>query len=268
LVLDHREGLLRGGQSGAAIVAGDPAASLLLRAMRHDGLEMPPDGAERLSDEVIRDFETWIREGAIDPRDQPPTATELAEAAWKEKLAERRSWWSLQTPRLTPIPEVADRAWGGDAIDRYVRAALDAKGLVPASPADGATLLRRMSLVLTGLPPEPDQVDAFVIDYARDPEGAVGAWADRLMNSPHFGERFARHWMDVVRYTDTWGYEWDNPVKGSWEYRDYLTRAFNDDVGFDQLVREQIAGDLLPTPRIDRRSGLNESLIGPLFSHG
>ena len=265
LVLDHRAALRRGGESGAVISDDDPAASLLLKALRYESLEMPPAG--KLPDAVIADFERWIRGGAIDPRDAPPSAVEAAEAAWQAKLAERRQWWSLQPPRLSELPPLRDASGLSDPVDHFIRAALDANGLSPALPANAATLLRRLSFVLTGLPPEPEDLIAFETAFAKSPAAAMAQWADRLMSSPHYGERLSRHWMDVVRYTDTFGYEWDNPVKGSWEYRDYLIRAFRDDIGFDQLVREQIAGDLLETPRINPLSGLNESLIGPLFFH-
>ena len=126
-----------------------------------------------------------------------------------------------------------------------------------APPADEGPLRRRLSIVLTGLPP------------ACFPEstGPLEAFTEKLLASPHFGERFARHWMDVVRYTDTYGYEWDNPAKGSHEFRDYLIRAFNEDIGFDRLLREQLAGDLLPSPRLHPTAQTNESLIGPMFYH-
>jgi len=265
LVLDHRDALLRGGDSGPSLVAGDPDASLLIQAIRHESLEMPPDS--RLPDDVIADFETWVRAGAIDPRDQPPSVDEVAAMAWREKLTERSGWWSLQPPRWTEMPPVDDASWSREPIDRYVLAGLESAGLTPAPTAEPEVLIRRLSFVLTGLPPEPDEVVAFEEDFRLDAELAMVRWTDRLMNSPHFGERFARHWMDVVRYTDTFGYEWDNPVKGSWEYRDYLVRAFNGDTGFDQLIREQLAGDLLSSPRIDPNVGVNESLIGLLFFH-
>lgn len=265
LVLDHRSALRRGGESGMAISEVDPDASLLLQALRYESLEMPPAG--KLPAAVILDFEHWIRGGAVDPRDAPPSPAEAAAAAWQAKLAERREWWSLQPPRLSDPPPLGDATGLSDPVDHFIRAALEANGLSPALPANAATLLRRLSFVLTGLPPEPDDLVAFEKAFAESPAAAMAEWADRLMSSPHYGERLARHWMDVVRYTDTFGYEWDNPVKGSWEYRDYLIRAFREDIGFDQLVREQIAGDLLESPRIDPRSGLNESLIGPLFYH-
>lgn len=265
LLLDFRDGLRKGGESGPAIVPGKPAASLLLEAMRYESFEMPPAG--KLSERVIADFSRWIRDGAKDPRVKRPSPTEAAEATWKAKLAQRSRWWSLQPLKQVSPPDVNAAAWAREPIDRFIRGSLDQAGLSPAPPADAETLLRRLSLVLTGLPPRPEQVESFSQAFAHDADAAVASLVDELLASPHFGERFARHWMDVVRYTDTYGYEWDNPAKGSWEYRDYLIRAFNDDVGFDQLIREQLAGDLLPESRINRDAGVNESLIGPMFYH-
>ena len=265
LRLDDRDGLQAGGDSGAVVVAGKPDESELLKALRYETVEMPPAG--KLPDEVIEDFARWIQNGAVDPRDHPPTPSEAAEAAWQATLRERSNWWSLQSPVPVEPPGAPNAEWGTEPVDRFVGAALDAAGLSPAQPADAPTLLRRLSFVLLGLPPTPEQVESFPGAYARDPEAALAALVDELLASPHFGERFARHWMDVVRYTDTYGYEWDNPAKGSWEYRDYLIRAFNDDVGYDQLIREQIAGDLLSPGRISAAAGVNESLIGPMFYH-
>lgn len=265
LKLDYREGVLKGGDSGAAIVPGKPDDSLLLDALRFGSLEMPPAG--KLPDGVIADIEQWIRDGAADPRDRPPTAEESAAESWKLQLAERSHWWSLQPPRIVSPPEVTDADWSQEPVDRFIRASLDQSGLSPARPAEPEVLLRRLAFVLTGLPPEAEQVGTFPRAYALDSDRALSAAVDQLLSSPHFGERIARHWMDVVRYTDTYGYEWDISAKGSWEYRDYLIRAFNNDVGFDQLIREQVAGDLLDSPRINREDGLNESMIGPMFYH-
>jgi len=255
LALDSQSGWARGGDQGPAIVPGAPDESLLIEAISHGNpeLQMPPDGP--IPDEEARILVDWVRRGAPDPR-----AVEASpEAVWKRKLEERSTWWSLQPPRFTEPPEVDDPAWQRDPVDRFVRAKLDAAGIQPASPTDAATLRRRLSLVLTGLPP------AF---HTTLPAGdSTADIVDALLASPQFGEHFARHWMDVVRYTDTYGYEWDIAAKGSWEYRDYLVRAFKDGIGFDQIVREHVAGDLLPEPRLDTSAGVNASLIGPMFFH-
>ncbi len=265
LLVDFRNGLHKGGDTGPAVVPHEPVESLLLDAIRYESFEMPPKG--QLPDSVIADFEHWISRGAADPRDEAPSPTDAAELLWTEQLAERSGWWSLQPLRDVSPPMVEDEAWSIEPVDRFVRAALGEAGLSPAEPADAETLLRRLSFVLTGLPPQPEQVISFPPKYAENADLALANLVDELLDSPHFGERFARHWMDVIRYADTFGYEWDNPAKGSWEYRDYLIRAFNDDIGFDQLICEQLAGDLLPEPRFHEAAGVNESLIGPMFYH-
>lgn len=265
LRLDWRGATRKGGESGPAVVSGKPEKSLLLDAIRYESFEMPP--SHKLPQSVIADFEKWIRLGAADPRDKAPSVTEAAASTWKAQLAERSQWWSLQPLKVVSPPAVKDNLWTKEPVDRFIRSALDQVNLTPAKSADPEILLRRLSFVLTGLPPDPNQLKMFRKAMKANPDLALAEQVDELLESPHFGERFARNWMDVVRYTDTYGYEWDNPAKGSWEYRDYLIRAFNADVGFDQLIREQIAGDLLPHPRINQEAKLNESLIGPMFYH-
>ena len=201
------------------------------------------------------------------PFDAGGSEDHVAEAAWKEEFAARSEWWSLQPPKAANPPIVNDKDWAAEPVDRFVLAKLFETGLRPALSAEPLVLLRRLSFVLTGLPPDPQRVAGFPTQFARDPDLALARLVDELLAAPQFGERFARHWMDVVRYTDTYGYEWDIPAKGSWEYRDYLIRAFNDDIGVDQFIREQVAGDLLERPRINRVAGVNESLIGPMFYH-
>ena len=262
LRLDYRGGWQQGGMSGPAIIPGNVDLSPLIRAIRHEDSAAPmPLGGEKLAPEVITAFERWISMGAPDPRDAP-SAAPVVEKSWEETFRERSRWWSLQPVVRPPVPGVEQEQWSDQDIDRFILAKLEENGLAPAQRAGRAALLRRLSFVLTGLPPKPEDVSA----YLRDPgPGAYAGSVDRLLASPHFGERWARHWMDVVRYTDTYGYEWDVPAKGSWRFRDYLIRAFNADIPFDQLLREQIAGDLLPNPRINTSEQINESLIGPMF---
>ncbi|MFN0170301.1 MAG: PSD1 and planctomycete cytochrome C domain-containing protein [Bryobacteraceae bacterium] len=261
LRLDFRGGWEKGGKSGPALVRGEPGKSPLIRAIRHEGAGMAmPLGGKRLAPEVIAAFEQWVTRGAPDPRDAPVVAR--VNKSWAATFEERRKWWSLQPVTRPPVPAVNREAWSSQPVDRFILAKLEAQSLAPAEPADRATLLRRLSFVLTGLPPAPEEVDAFVKNPSPD---AYRRQVDRLLASPHFGERWARHWMDVVRYSDTYGYEWDIPAKGAWRYRDYLIRAFNGDVPWDQLVREQIAGDLLPHPRVNPADQINESMAGPMF---
>ncbi|MBM3831962.1 MAG: DUF1553 domain-containing protein [Verrucomicrobia bacterium] len=185
--------------------------------------------------------------------------------SWTATVKERRQWWSLQPVSRPKIPSVRNSDWSAHPIDRFILAKLEEHGLTPSPSADSTILARRLSFLLTGLPPSPEETQAFAEAAAQDSRRAVEQLVDRLLASPHFGERWARHWMDVVRYGDTYGYEWDIPAKGAWRYRDYLIRAFNADVPFDQIIREQIAGDLLKEPRIDATTQINESLIGPMF---
>lgn len=265
LQLDHRNGLMRGGESGLAIVPGKPEESRLIAALKHEALQMPPD--KKLPPSIIQDFEHWIAEGAFDPRHTVPSPTESANATWNAKLEERKTWWSLQPLRNPNIPDTIALDGEVTSVDRFISAKLTSTGLRPSPPASPETLLRRISFILTGLPPTPEKVLEFKREYQLSPETAYAKQVDFLLESPHFGERFARRWMDVIHYTDTYGYEWDVAAKGSWEFRDYLIRAFNNDIGFDQLLREHLAGDLLPSPRINHQEGLNESLIGPMFFH-
>lgn len=259
LRLDSRDGLRQGGETGPAVVPGDVGSSLLISALRHESLEMPP--GKKLPDPVIADFTRWIETGASDPRDEPASAT-AADRAWRELFEERRIWWSLQPVRDPPLPPAASERSPREPLDYFVAAKLATEGLRPAPPADRPTLIRRLSFALLGVPPEPDEVATFVADSSPT---AYEALVDRMLASPQFGERWARHWMDVIRYSDTYGYEWDIPAKGSWRFRDYLIRALNQDVPFDQWVREQIAGDLLESPRIDPVEQINESLAGVMF---
>ncbi|MBL9146842.1 MAG: PSD1 domain-containing protein [Verrucomicrobiaceae bacterium] len=257
LALDSKSGWEKGGDSGPAIAPGKPEASLIMKALSHaeKDLKMPPKQMlPRLEIELLAE---WIRQGAPDPRvASANTAALKSDDTWATEFQKRLDWWSLKPMRKVEPPTVNDGAWSKEPVDRFIKATLDAAKLTSAPPANDATLRRRVSFVLTGLPPSA---------YQSHP--TYESHVDSLLASPHFGEHFARHWMDVVRYTDTYGYEWDNPAKGSHEYRDYLIRAFNDDVGFDHLVREQLAGELLQQPRIHPQAQTNESLIGPMFYH-
>lgn len=266
LRLDLKSGWQKGGESGEpAVVPGKPDESPLMLAVRHDenASAMPPS-LPKLAPEIVADLATWIRMGAPDPRAGKLTSPD---ASWEAAYQQRLDWWSLKPVADVAAPKLAKNEWSAKPVDRFILAALTEQQLKPARDADALTLLRRLAFVLTGLPPTPQAVRTFPQEFSKAPETALARMVDQLIDSPHFGERFARHWMDVVRYTDTYGYEWDNPAKGSWQYRDYLIRAFNRDVGFDQLIREQIAGDLLERPRVDGQSGFTESLIGPMFFH-
>ncbi|HEY1603363.1 MAG TPA: PSD1 and planctomycete cytochrome C domain-containing protein [Pirellulales bacterium] len=272
LLLDSRDAVRKGGESGEVIVPGKPDESLLVAAVRYsaDSVHMPPNG--KLSAEVIADFEEWVKLGAPDPRDTAPPPATSAEP-WEQTLQVRRAWWSMQPVRRPELPPLADASWSTHPVDRFLQAALASQGLTPANAADPRTLLRRLSLVITGLPPTLEQTTTFLTDWditreqsaSGDAQAAIERLVDRLLASPHFGERFARHWLDIVRFSETHGNEWNYEVHHAWRYRDYLIRAFNNDLPYDQFVREHIAGDLLPQPRYNPQEQFNESVIGTAF---
>ncbi|MEY4033015.1 MAG: hypothetical protein RL492_209 [Verrucomicrobiota bacterium] len=264
LRLDHRAGLLTGGENGPAIVPGNAAKSLLIQSITHAHADLQmPKKRPKLDPQVIADFTAWVNRGAPDPRTTVPT--DAIAPAWSDLLAVRKNWWSFQPVTEPKIPAGP----AASPIDRFLEAKMKAAGLTPAAPADKATLLRRATYTLTGLPPTPADIAAFEADASAD---AYPKAIDRLLASPRYGEHFARHWMDLVRYADTHGSEGDPGIPQSWRYRDYLIRVFNTDVPYDQFVREQIAGDLLPQPRVNPQEQLNESALGTghfrLIEHG
>ncbi len=269
LAVDHRDGLLKGGSRGPVILPREPTRSRLLAVLRHeiDDLEMPQDGA-KLDARVIADFELWIARGAPDPRDDPPSAEQLATATtWETTLLRRKKWWSFQ-PIRNPAPPPSTRLlWSQHPIDRFVLKKLNAAGLEPTQLAEPATLVRRLYFNLIGLPPSRCDAERWTARIGaangNQRDAVLGQLVDELLASPRFGERWARHWMDWIRYAESHGSEGDPEIVGAWGYRDYLIRALNADVPFDQLLREHVAGDLLETPRINDALGINESAIGP-----
>ena len=234
LRLDSRAGLRRGGDSGRILVIGKPDESRILTALRHEDLKMPPAG--QLPDHVIADFAKWIEIGAPDPRDGERRRTEKPAI----DLDAVRDFWAFR-----PLDSSAVRPRGGfrSSIDHFVAERRDGESLEANPLADRYTLLRRLFFDLTGLPPEPEEVIAFVGDAAPD---AYERIVDRLLASPRFGERWGRHWLDLAQYADSLDAERIFPNRGAWRYRDYVIRALNEDRPFDRFVVEQIAGDLLP----------------------
>jgi hypothetical protein len=234
LRLDSHEGLLRGGDTGPAIVPGKHEESLLIQAIRHEeGLAMPPK-KPRLPEGVVADFEKWVGMGAPDPRTGPSVA---AEGAWPDAV---RRHWAFQAVRKPEPPRVRDGAWARNPVDAFILAGLEGRGWRPAPPAGRAEWIRRVTFDLTGLPPSPEEVEAFENDPAPDADERV---VDRLLDSPQYGEKWARHWLDVVRYAETEGYEYDRHVPDAWRYRDYVIDSLNRDKPFDRFLVEQIAGD-------------------------
>jgi hypothetical protein len=236
LLLDTRAGLREGGDSGPAIVKFKGNESLLVKSMRHEEFKMPPK--KRLPDEVIADFVKWIDMGAPDPRDGS-----AAKAYKTLTLEESKSFWSFQPPKKSPAPAVKTQGWARTDVDRFLLAKMEAKGLHPVADAEPAALFRRIHLDLTGLPPTPAELDAFL----KDPSAkAFEATVDRLLASHEFGERWARYWLDIARYAESNGNTDNLPYPNAWRYRDYVIKAFNDDRPYDRFIQEQVAGDLLP----------------------
>jgi hypothetical protein len=240
LLLDTRAGLLKGGANGAAIVPGEPEKSLLIRAVRHidNDLKMPK---EKLADSEIHDLVAWVKMGAPDPRTG-------AVATKRLDLDRAREFWSFKPVRKPPVPGHDTDA--GNEVDRFILAKLREKGLTPAPPADKRTLIRRATYDLTGLPPTPEDIDEFLKDESPQ---AFEKVVNRLLASRAYGERWGRHWLDVVRYSDTAGDNSDYPIPQMHRYRDWVIDAFNRDMPYDEFIRQQIAGDLLPaTGEADR----------------
>jgi hypothetical protein len=239
LQLDTRAHALAGGKSGAAVVPGKSSESLLIQAVAqtHPRLKMPPGG--KLAEAEIGALRAWVDAGAVWPEAAPLTPKVSAYTI----TSEQRAFWSFQPVKAPTVPHNS----GATAIDRFVLQALSAKGLKPVRPADRRTLIRRATLDLTGLPPTPEEVDAFVADRAPD---AFARVVDRLLASPHYGERWARYWLDIARYSDDkLNSTQDEPQPNAFRYRDWVIEAFNRDLPYDQFLKAQVAGDLLPEPQ-------------------
>jgi mono/diheme cytochrome c family protein len=239
LRLDSRAALLTGGDQGAVLVPGKPDESLLIKAVRHeDELKMPP--SKKLTREQIADLTQWVRMGAP----WPNSASAPTTGKRSFQITERdRSHWAFQPVKRPAIPAVKDRQWVRNAVDAFILAKLEAKGFTPNPPATKRELLRRLYYDVTGLPPTPHEVEEFVADASPN---AYEKRVDRLLASPRYGEKWGRHWLDLVRFAETNSYERDGRKPNAWRYRDYVIRSFNDDKPYDRFLREQLAGDELP----------------------
>ncbi len=259
LLLDSRQATLDGGDSGPGVVPGVPEESLLLAAIKHEGYEMPPD--RKLPESVIADFERWVLDGALDPRDvgrgDAPLGLDWQAAA---------SHWAFQ--RLTPVdpPVVQDDTWVQSPIDRFILSKLEENGFTPPPRADKRVLIRRATYDLTGLPPTAEQITAFLQDDSPD---SFQRLIDSLLSSPQYGERWGRHWMDLVRYADTNGADENHALPVAWRYRDWIIEMLNRDLPWDQFLMHQLAGDLLTGdtatgPDHERRAGERLTATGML----
>jgi uncharacterized protein DUF1553/uncharacterized protein DUF1549/cytochrome c len=249
LLLDSIDAMLKGGASGQpAVVPGDPEKSLLIKAIRHTDakLQMPMGG--KLPDQVIKDFEAWVKMGAPAPRGSAAVASNQPAYDFNEA----RKFWSFRPLEDHQPPKVKNAAWVKSPIDRFILAKLEEKGLKPVADVDKRALIRRATFDLTGLPPTPDEVEAFLKDTSPN---AFEKVVDRLLGSQAYGEKWGRHWLDVVRYADTAGDNSDYPVIAAYRYRNYVIESFNKDKPYDQFIREQIAGDILAKHDAPRAEG-------------
>ncbi|QDU11187.1 Planctomycete cytochrome C [Gimesia aquarii] len=260
LLLDSKHGLLKGGDSGAALVPGKPAESLLLETLRYgeDSYQMPPKG--KLPDAVIANFEKWIAMGAPDPRNKTSKKQVKAEI----DFAKAREFWSFQAPKSQPAPAVKQQKWPLNKIDYFILAAQESKGFSPAPAADKQTLIRRAYFDLIGLPPTPEEVQQFVNDSSPQ---AYEKLIDRLLSSPHYGERWGRHWLDVARYAEdnTNMGPHNGPYPHAYRYRDWVIKAFNDDVPYDKFIIRQLATDFLPETGPEDYPALGYMGLGPSY---
>ncbi|HTL29065.1 MAG TPA: PSD1 and planctomycete cytochrome C domain-containing protein [Tepidisphaeraceae bacterium] len=262
LVLDSREGWMKGGKHGPVITPGDPSKSFLIKAINYgvSDFEMPPD--EKLKPEQIALLTQWIKMGAPDPRvERVGKLTGLTDVA--------RAHWSYQPVKNPPVPATQNKTWAKTPIDSFILAKLESKDMKPAAPASKETLIRRATYDLIGLPPSPEEV----ADFVNDPSpNAFAKVVDRLLASPHYGERWGRYWLDTARYSDTTGAE---DKKGeyrypfAWTYRDYVINAFNSDKPYDQFIKEQLAADLMPLTKDDasRQAALGFLTVGKRFAN-
>ena len=255
LSLEFREDILRGGESGPALVKGNPQDSLLIRAIRgNEDLAMPPKDKGSLPEGVIQDFVEWVKMGAPDPR-----AGKIVNPKLKEQL------WSLEPVSERSLPKVNDLEWPRDRIDRFILHKLESKKLLPANAALPRTLIRRLYYDLIGLAPSMEEINAFALEYKRDSDEAVLALVDELLSSQHFGERWGRHWLDIARYGESNGNDGlgrNATFPHAWRFRDYVIDSFNRDVPYDRFIKEQIAGDLLSVDEVEER---NRNLIATGF---
>jgi len=242
LRLTDRESVLKGGDTGAAVNLSKPAESLLLKAINYQGeLQMPPTG--KLSVHDIDTLTRWVNSGLP----WSPSKTESTETkAHTKPKSDGKDYWAYQPIKRSEVPSVKNSTWVRTPIDAFILAKLEAKGLTPNPPADPVAFIRRITYDLTGLPPAPEEIDAFVQSTIRNPQSAIENLIDRLLASPHYGEKWGRHWLDLVRFAESNGYERDGPKPFAWRYRDYVIRSFNADKPFDRFIKEQLAGDELP----------------------
>ncbi|MEO8126904.1 MAG: DUF1549 domain-containing protein, partial [Bryobacteraceae bacterium] len=248
LQLDSRANLMKGGQDGVVVIPGDPDKSLLIQAVRqtHEWLKMPPKG--KLSEREIDDFSSWVKSGAVWPEGAAPSVVPAGPAYVITQ--QQRDFWAFKPVHKPAIPAVRNQSWPRNSIDKFILAQLEEKGLQPVKPAEKRVLLRRATFDLTGLPPTPTEIDQFLSDTS---PGAFAKVVDRLLASPHYGERWGRYWLDLARYADgQLGASKDTPYPNGYRYRDWVVSAFNSDMPYDLFVKAQIAGDQMKSDQPEK----------------
>ena len=261
LLLDTRDGIRKGGETGPAVIPGKSEESLILKAIHYDKPKMPPSG--KLSDQVVADFEKWIKAGAADPRDgkTPPTHVGGTPAATRS--------WAFQTPKGQPSPAVKDANWPIKKIDHFVLAKMEAAGLSPAPIAEPRTLIRRLYFDLIGLPPTPEEVKAFDVAYTAMPQAALETVVDELLKSPHYGERWTRLWLDVARFAEDQahivGADASLTYPNAYLYRDWVIEAFNNDMAYDRFIKLQLAADQIEAKDPKQLPALGYLGLGPKY---
>jgi Protein of unknown function (DUF1553)/Protein of unknown function (DUF1549)/Planctomycete cytochrome C len=255
LFLDTRAALLTGGDEGPALVPGKPDDSLLIKALRwaREDLHMPPK--KKLPPEVIADFEKWIAMGAPDPR-----TGEVAKARREISIPQGRDYWAFRPLKPVPVPTVKNATWAKTPVDRFILAQQEKAGVTPSRPIGREQLLRRVTFDLTGLPPKPEEVAAFAADTSPQ---ALASVVNAALAKSAYGERWGRHWLDIVRFAESGGYEFDGFRPGAYHYRDWVIRALNDGMPYDQFIRWQLAGDKLRPDSVEGASATGFLVAGP-----
>ncbi len=262
LLLDTRDGIRKGGDSGPAVVPGKPEESLILKALRFEKPQMPPSG--KLPDQVAADFEKWIKAGAVDPREAAATAS-----ANRMDIDSAKKSWAFQPPKSNPPPAVKNAKWPIQKIDHFILAKMEAAGLEPAPAADSRTLIRRLYFDLIGLPPSPEEVEAFVKNYAAKPREALEKVVDDLLKSRHYGERWARLWLDVARFAEDQahivGADASLTYPNAYLYRDWVIEALNNDMAYNRFIKLQIAADQIAAREPAHLPALGFLGLGPKY---
>ncbi|MCB9781824.1 MAG: DUF1549 domain-containing protein, partial [Candidatus Omnitrophica bacterium] len=259
---DSRSAVLRGGDSGHAVDLSHPEGSRLLEAIAYDNLDLQMPPRSKLADHEIADLAAWVKMRAPWPEESGQAQTAKSDEPFSQELKRRAQRWSFQPLRPVQVPEVKEKDWIRNPIDAFILSHHEQESIPHAAAANPRTLIRRLYYDLIGLPPTPEEIESFLLS---EDEDAYTRLVGRLLASPHYGERWGRHWLDLVRYAETDGHEFDQDKPNAWRYRDYVTDALNADLPYDQFVLEHLAGDLLENPRVSPDGKMNLSEVATGF---